>query len=94
MLLSLLLPAHVGLRAQLDRVLDLELIQQQVDHGALDLQRLASFIASTMAGLCAPVRDPEIRALRLLTDPVDLFRSGVPQTGGGGATGNLSQFVN
>ncbi|CAL8351223.1 unnamed protein product [Gadus morhua 'NCC'] len=74
MLLSLLLPAHVGLRAQLDRVLDLELIQQQVDHGALDLQRLASFIASTMAGLCAPVRDPEIRALRLLTDPVDLFR--------------------
>ncbi|CAL8336229.1 unnamed protein product [Lota lota] len=74
MLTALLLPAHVRLRAQLDQVLDLELIQQEVEHGALDLLGLAAFVTSTMAVLCAPVRDPEIRALRLLTDPVDLFR--------------------
>lgn len=71
---SLLLPGHVRLRSQLDEVLDLELIRQQVDHGALDLHRLAGFIINTMASLCAPVRDPEIRAVRDLKDPVELLR--------------------
>ncbi|XP_034389011.1 T-complex protein 11 homolog isoform X2 [Cyclopterus lumpus] len=74
MLRSLLLPSHVRLRAQLDEVLDMELIQQQVDHGALDLHRLAGYITNTMASLCAPVRDPEVRALRGLGDPVELLR--------------------
>ncbi|XP_031157804.1 T-complex protein 11-like protein 2 isoform X1 [Sander lucioperca] len=71
---SLLLPAHVRLRSQLDEVLDMELIQQEVDHGALDLHRLAGYIISTMASLCAPVRDPAVRALRDLRDPVELLR--------------------
>ncbi|XP_037535248.1 T-complex protein 11-like protein 2 [Nematolebias whitei] len=71
---SLLLPGHVRLRAQLDEVLDLELIRQQVDHGALDLHRLVGFIINTMTSLCAPVRDPEIRAVRDLKDPVELLR--------------------
>ncbi|KAI3369812.1 hypothetical protein L3Q82_024641 [Scortum barcoo] len=74
MLLSLLLPAHVRLRSQLDEVLDMELIQQQVAHGALDLHRLAAYIINTMASLCAPVRDPEVRALKDLKDPVELLR--------------------
>ncbi|XP_071351284.1 T-complex protein 11-like protein 2 [Trachinotus anak] len=74
MLQSLLLPGHVKLRSQLDEVLDMELIQQEVDHGALDLHRLAGYIINTMASLCAPVRDPEVRALRDLTDPVKLLR--------------------
>ncbi|XP_024860038.1 T-complex protein 11-like protein 1 isoform X2 [Kryptolebias marmoratus] len=74
MLASLLLPGHVRLRSQLDEVLDMELIQQQVHHGALHLHRLAGFITSTMASLCAPVRDPEVRALRDLKDPVELLR--------------------
>lgn len=74
MLQSLLLPAHVRLRSQMDEVLDMELIQQEVDHGALDLHRLAGYIINTMASLCAPVRDPEIRALRDLKDPVALLR--------------------
>ncbi|XP_068451257.1 T-complex protein 11-like protein 1 [Clinocottus analis] len=74
MLQSLLLPGHVRLRAQLDEVLDMELIRQQVHHGALDLHRLAGYIASTMASLCAPVRDPEVGALRGLGDPVELLR--------------------
>ncbi|XP_069005196.1 T-complex protein 11-like protein 1 [Embiotoca jacksoni] len=74
MLGSLLLPAHVRLRSQLDEVLDMELIRQEVDHGALDLHRLAGFVINTMASLCAPVRDPEVRALRDLKDPVELLR--------------------
>ncbi|XP_035518762.1 T-complex protein 11-like protein 1 [Morone saxatilis] len=74
MLLSLLLPGHVRLRSQLDEVLDMELIQQEVNHGALDLHRLAGYIINTMASLCAPVRDQEIRALRDLKEPVELLR--------------------
>ncbi|XP_047438632.1 T-complex protein 11-like protein 1 [Mugil cephalus] len=74
MLLSLLLPGHVRLRSQLEEVLDMELIQQEVDHGALDLHRLAAFVINTMASLCAPVRDPEIKALRDLENPVELLR--------------------
>lgn len=74
MLQSLLLPSHVRLRSQLDEVLDMELIQQEVDHGALDLHRLAAYVVETMASLCAPVRDPEVRALRDLQHPVELLR--------------------
>ncbi|XP_008277771.1 T-complex protein 11-like protein 1 [Stegastes partitus] len=74
MLQSLLMPGHIRLRSQLDEVLDMELIQQEVDHGALDLHRLAAFIIGTMASLCAPVRDPEVRALQDLKDPVELLR--------------------
>ncbi|XP_046881960.1 T-complex protein 11-like protein 1 isoform X2 [Hypomesus transpacificus] len=73
-LLSLLLPGHARLRAQLDEVLDLPLIQQQAHHGALDLPRLAAYVTSTMGSLCAPVRDPDIRALQGLSDPVDILR--------------------
>lgn len=74
MLQSLLLPGHVRLRSQLDEVLDMELIQQEVDHGALDLHRLAGYIINTMASLCAPVRDSAVRALRDLKEPVELLR--------------------
>ncbi|XP_038126492.1 T-complex protein 11-like protein 1 [Cyprinodon tularosa] len=74
MLQSLLLPGHVRLRSQLDEVLDMDLIQQQVQHGALDLHRLAGFVINTMASLCAPVRDPEVMALRDLKEPVELLR--------------------
>lgn len=74
MLQSLLLPRHVRLRSQLDEVLDMGLIRQEVDHGALDLHRLARYIINTMAALCAPVRDPEVRALRDHKDPAKLLR--------------------
>ncbi|KAM9813224.1 T-complex protein 11-like protein 2 [Neosynchiropus ocellatus] len=71
---SLLLPRHVRLRSQLDEVLDMDLIRLQVQHGALDLDRLAAYIINTMAALCAPVRDPEISALKELKEPVELLR--------------------
>ncbi|XP_067913191.1 T-complex protein 11-like protein 1 isoform X2 [Heterodontus francisci] len=73
-LLSLLLPGHIRLRTQINEVLDLELIQQQAKHDALDIQRLASFVISTMGNLCAPVRDEEIKKLKGLTETVTLFR--------------------
>lgn len=68
------MPGHVRLRAQLDEVLDMALIQQEVAHGALDLHRLAEYVIGTMAALCAPVRDPDVRALRDLQRPVELLR--------------------
>lgn len=71
---SLLLPGHVRLRAELDEVLDMDLIKQEVSQGALDLNRLAGYVINTMGSLCAPVRDPEVRALRQLQEPVELFR--------------------
>nr|XP_046238977.1 T-complex protein 11-like protein 1 isoform X2 [Scatophagus argus] len=71
---SLLMPSHIRLRSQMDEVLDMELIQQEVNHGALDLHRLAGYIINTMASLCAPVRDPQVTALRDLKDPVELLR--------------------
>ncbi|XP_070705062.1 T-complex protein 11 homolog [Pempheris klunzingeri] len=74
MLQSLLMPGHGRLRSQLDEVLDMELIQQEVHHGALDLHRLAGYIITTMASLCAPVRDSAVRALTDLKDPVELLR--------------------
>lgn len=74
LLQSLLLPSHVRLRSELEEVLDMDLIKQEVSHGALDLKRLAGYITNTMGSLCAPVRDPEVRALRDLSDPVELFR--------------------
>ncbi|KAK7913446.1 hypothetical protein WMY93_013657 [Mugilogobius chulae] len=71
---SLLLPGHVRLRAELDEVLDMELIKQEVSQGALDLNRLAAYVINTMGSLCAPVRDQDIRALRHLQEPVEIFR--------------------
>lgn len=74
MLQSLLLPHHVKLRAEIDEVLDMALIRQQVDHGALELRRLAGYVIDAMANLCAPVRDSQVRALRQLEEPVELLR--------------------
>ncbi|XP_055510470.1 T-complex protein 11-like protein 1 isoform X2 [Leucoraja erinacea] len=73
-LLALLLPAHTRLRSQIGEVLDLDLIQQQAKHNALDIHRLAGFIIGMMGSLCAPVRDGEIRKLKCITETVSLFR--------------------
>ncbi|XP_072134658.1 T-complex protein 11-like protein 1 isoform X1 [Mobula birostris] len=73
-LLSLLLPGHTRLRSQIGEVLDIELIQQQANHNALDIHRLAGFIISMMGSLCAPVRDEEIKKLKSITGTVSLFK--------------------
>uniref|UniRef100_A0A8D0DJE8 T-complex 11 n=1 Tax=Salvator merianae TaxID=96440 RepID=A0A8D0DJE8_SALMN len=73
-LLSLLLPRQTHLRSQIEEALDMDLIKQEAEHGALDIPFLATYILGMMAMLCAPVRDEEIQTLRLVTDPVHLLR--------------------
>ncbi|NWJ08435.1 TCP11 protein, partial [Crypturellus undulatus] len=73
-LLVLLLPRHTRLRSQIEAALDLELIRQEAAHGALDVGSVAARVLGTMATLCAPARDEDVRALRSLTDPVQLLR--------------------
>lgn len=74
-LLSFLIPGSNRMRTQITEVLDMDLIRQQADNNAVDIQGLASYIISTMGKLCAPVRDEEIKKLRESTDNiVTLFR--------------------
>ncbi|OCT83823.1 t-complex 11, testis-specific-like 1 L homeolog isoform X1 [Xenopus laevis] len=74
-LFSFLLPGHTRLRNQINEVLDLELIKQEADNGALNIPRLADFIIGLMGTLCAPARDEEIRKLRHIKEPIALFRA-------------------
>lgn len=63
------------MRTQIMEVLDMDLIRQQADNEALDIQGLASYVITTMGKVCAPVRDEEIKKLRESTDNiVTLFR--------------------
>ncbi|XP_012694542.2 T-complex protein 11-like protein 1 [Clupea harengus] len=74
-LLSFLLPAHGRLRGQIEETLDLSLIQQQAENGALDIGRVAQFIIGMMGALCAPLRDEEVRELHDITDTVPLLKA-------------------
>ncbi|XP_030417181.1 T-complex protein 11 homolog isoform X2 [Gopherus evgoodei] len=73
-ILSLLLPWHSRLQGQIEEALDMELITQEAEHGALDIPSLTMYILGTMAMLCAPVRDEEVQRLQGVTDPVQLLR--------------------
>ncbi|XP_078500432.1 T-complex protein 11 homolog isoform X2 [Lissotriton helveticus] len=73
-LLSVLLPSHGRLKALIEEVLDMELIHQRAEHGAMDVPQLVLFILDMMAMLCAPIRDKEVQRLRSLTDTVELFK--------------------
>ncbi|XP_014647970.1 PREDICTED: T-complex protein 11-like protein 1 [Ceratotherium simum simum] len=74
-LLSFLLPGHTRLRNQIREVLDLDLIKQEAEHGALDISKLAEFIIGTMGTLCAPARDEEVKKLKDIKEIVPLFRA-------------------
>ncbi|XP_030576114.1 T-complex protein 11-like protein 2 [Archocentrus centrarchus] len=74
-LLSFLNPGANRMRTQIMEVLDMDLIRQQADNDAVDIQGLASYIITTMGKMCAPVRDEEIKKLRDSTDNiVTLFK--------------------
>lgn len=74
-LLSFLNPGANRIRTQIMEVLDMDLIRQQADNDAVDIQGLASYVITTMGKLCAPIRDEEIKKLRENTDNmVTLFR--------------------
>ncbi|XP_037539288.1 T-complex protein 11-like protein 1 [Nematolebias whitei] len=74
-LLSFLLPGHRRLRSQIEAVLDLPLIQQQAENGALDIGQLSQFIVEMMGSLCAPCRDEDINKLKEITDIVPLLKA-------------------
>lgn len=74
-LLSFLNPGANRMRTQIMEVLDMDLIRQQADNNAVDIQGLASYIITTMGKLCAPARDEDIKKLRESPDDiVTLFR--------------------
>ncbi|XP_013859666.1 T-complex protein 11-like protein 2 [Austrofundulus limnaeus] len=75
-LLSFLNPGANRMQTQIMEVLDMDLIRQQADNDAVDIQGLASYIITTMSKICAPVRDKEIKKLRELNtdNTVTLFR--------------------
>ncbi|XP_018541161.1 T-complex protein 11-like protein 2 [Lates calcarifer] len=74
-LLSFLNPGANRMRTQIMEVLDMDLIRQQADNDAVDIQGLSSYIITTMGKMCAPVRDEDIKKLRESTDNiVTLFR--------------------
>ncbi|XP_072291280.1 T-complex protein 11-like protein 1 [Eucyclogobius newberryi] len=74
-ILSFLLPGHGPLRSRIEDVLDLPLIQQQAEKGALDIGQLSQFIVGIMGTLCAPCRDDDINKLKEITDVVHLLKS-------------------
>ena len=58
-----LIPAAKPLHGLISETLDPTLIENQVKTGAFSYQRFFSFINSVLPQLCAPVRDPDAKAL-------------------------------
>ena len=73
-LLSLLLPQHVRFRAQMEEVLDGELIQQKLENDAFDIYYYSNYVINVMAKLCSPARDERIEKIRGIKDVVPLFK--------------------
>nr|XP_020659297.1 T-complex protein 11-like protein 2 [Pogona vitticeps]XP_020659298.1 T-complex protein 11-like protein 2 [Pogona vitticeps]XP_020659299.1 T-complex protein 11-like protein 2 [Pogona vitticeps] len=73
-LLSFLNPGANRMRSQICEVLDADLIRQQAEHNAVDIQSLANYVISTMGKLCAPVRDNDVNQLKATGNIVALFR--------------------
>jgi len=74
MVLSLLLPQHKLLKAQIEEVLDTSLIQQKLDNDAFDIFYYSNYVIDIMAKLCAPARDENVAKLREMKDVVPLFK--------------------
>ncbi|KAM4553256.1 T-complex protein 11-like protein 1 [Fundulus diaphanus] len=72
---SFLLLGHGRLHSRIEEVLDLPLIQQQAENGALDIGQLSQFIVEMMGSLCAPLRDKDIRKLKQITEIVPLLKA-------------------
>lgn len=73
-LLSFLTPGGNRLHNQICEVLDIDLIRQQAEHSAVDIQGLANYVINTMGKMCAPVRDEDIRELKATTNIVEMLR--------------------
>ncbi|XP_045146547.1 T-complex protein 11 X-linked protein 2 [Echinops telfairi] len=73
-LLSLLLPRQIRLKNEIEENLDMDLLKQESEHGALDVNRLSNYILNLMIQLCAPIRDAAVKKLKDVTDPVLLLK--------------------
>ncbi|XP_076815546.1 T-complex protein 11-like protein 1 isoform X2 [Clavelina lepadiformis] len=74
-LLSLLQKDRVTtMHKRINEALDMELLQQQAENDALDIQKLSTFLIDTMASMCAPVRDKDVEALRSIDNITELFK--------------------
>ena len=67
-LLNLLTPGN-SLHKLISEALDPTLVASQVKHGTFSYDRFFRFMNDILPQLCAPVRDPEVKAL--VTDPSD-----------------------
>lgn len=61
-ILGLVTPGK-SLHTMIEEALDIEMIARQIKMGTFSYPQFFSFIASILPRICAPVRDPEIRAL-------------------------------
>ncbi|KAF6204580.1 hypothetical protein GE061_018740 [Apolygus lucorum] len=73
-LYAVMTPNAVSVKNEVEEVLDVELMKQQVEHHAMDVNKYAQFIISVMSKICAPVRDEQLANLKKETDLVRLFR--------------------
>ena len=58
--MSVLLPQHMRLKAQLNEVLETELIEQKLENDAFDIYYYSNYVINIMAKLCSPARDERI----------------------------------
>ncbi|XP_066862164.1 T-complex protein 11 homolog isoform X1 [Kogia breviceps] len=62
------------LKSEIEEALDMNLLKQEAEHGALNVPHLSKYILNVMTLLCAPVRDEAVQKLENITDPVRLLR--------------------
>ena len=72
--MSVLLPQHMRLKAQLNEVLETELIEQKLENDAFDIYYYSNYVITIMAKLCSPARDERIAKLKEMKDVVPLFK--------------------
>ena len=72
--MSVLLPHHTRIKAQVEEVLDLELIKQKLENDAFDIYYYSGYVVDIMSKQCAPVRDDRIAKLKEMTGVVPLFK--------------------
>ncbi|KAI8999453.1 T-complex 11 [Gaertneriomyces semiglobifer] len=64
---------HGKVAENIKESLDLELIKQQIDNNVFDITKCITYVTQKMLQLCAPVRDPHIRAIAQSPDYATAF---------------------
>ncbi|KAI8876855.1 Tcp11-domain-containing protein [Backusella circina FSU 941] len=62
-LLSLVRPS-TAMHASIKDAIDIELIKQEIKNNSFDMNKMINYFLDTMADLCAPVRDDEIKDIK------------------------------